>query len=105
MNDKVDEGVFTHSSTRGPTAPAMQATIPGIANTCRATEGTSFLFTIGNKSVNASGEYVEPSFFKMFTLPFILLKRNQGAKNDIANSDKHNSIVLTFIPLKFFVYW
>ncbi|MEP7231224.1 MAG: ABC transporter permease [Ginsengibacter sp.] len=71
-NAKVDDGVFTHSSTAGPMAPAMQATIPGIVNTCRTTEdGTSFLFTIGDKSVNASGKYVEPSFFNMFTLPFI----------------------------------
>ncbi len=71
-NNKVDDGVFTHSSTAGPMAPAMQATIPGIANTCRTTEGgSSFLFAIGNKAVNASGEYVEPSFFSMFTLPFV----------------------------------
>ncbi len=70
-NDKVDDGVFTHSSTAGPMAPAMQATIPGIETTCRTTEPSSFLFTIGNKSVNAQGEYVEPSFFKMFTLPFV----------------------------------
>ncbi len=70
-NAKVDDGVFTHSSTAGPMAPAMQATIPGIANTCRTTEDLSFLFTIGDKTVNASGEYVEPSFFNMFTLPFV----------------------------------
>src|SRR5664279_3001117 len=88
-NDKVDDGVFTHSSTAGPMAPAMQATIPGIANTCRTTEGgTSFLFTIGDKAVNASGEYVEPSFFRMFTLPFI-----QG---DAGNAFQQlHSIVLT----------
>src|SRR5258705_12251654 len=44
-NNKVDDGIFTHSSTAGPMAPAMQATIPGMANTCRTTEGASFLFT------------------------------------------------------------
>ena len=70
-NDKVDNGTFTHSSTPGPLAPAMQSTLPGVENTCRTTEGgTSFLFTIGNKAVNASGKYVEPSFFSLFTLPF-----------------------------------
>src|SRR5664279_1264794 len=59
-NDKVDDGVFTHSSTPGPLAPTVQSTIPGIERTCRTTEdGTSFLFTIGNKAVNASGKYVE----------------------------------------------
>src|SRR6185437_12874555 len=88
-NDKVDDGVFTHSSTAGPMAPAMQATIPGIANTCRTTEGgTSFLFTICDKAVNASGKYVEPSFFSMFTLPFV--QGNAGS----AFSQLH-SIVIT----------
>lgn len=70
-NDKVDDGVFTHSSTPGPMAPAMQATIPGIATTCRTTESSSLLFTIGDKAVNVSGVYTESSFFNMFTLPFV----------------------------------
>ncbi|MEO8416461.1 MAG: ABC transporter permease, partial [Ginsengibacter sp.] len=71
-NDKVDDGVFTHSSTPGPLAASIQSTIPGIANTCRVTEGgTSMLFNIGNKSVYASGNYAEPSLFSMFTLPFV----------------------------------
>ncbi len=70
-NDKVDDGVFTHSSTPGPLAPSMQATFPGIESTCRTTEGdNSDLFTIGNKAITASGKYVEPSFFNIFTLPF-----------------------------------
>ena len=71
-NNNVDEGVFTHSSTAGPMGPAMQATMPGIANTCRATEDvTSMLFSIGDKSLTAAGRYVEPSVFSMFTLPFL----------------------------------
>src|SRR5450432_1846534 len=70
-NDNVDAGVFTHSSTPGPMAPSMRAEIPGIANTCRVTEGgTSFLFKVGDKSVYASGNYAEASLFSMFTLPF-----------------------------------
>ena len=96
-NDKVDDGVFTHSSTAGPMAPAMQATIPGIANTCRTTEGnTSFLFTIGNKAVNASGEYVEPSFFSMFTLPFV-----QGNAGN-AFSQLHSIVLTQKTAKKFF---
>lgn len=70
-NDKVDDGVFTHSSTPGPLAPSMLAQMPGIANTCRVTEGgASMLFSSGDKSVYASGNYAEPSLFSMFTLPF-----------------------------------
>jgi len=96
-NDKVDDGVFTHSSTAGPMAPAMQATIPGIANTCRTTEGgTSFLFTIGDKAVNASGKYVEPSFFSMFTLPFV--QGNAGS----AFSQLHSIVITEKTARKFF---
>src|ERR1017187_644646 len=88
-NDKVDDGVFTHSSTPGPLAPTVQSTMPGIERTCRTTEdGTSFLFTIGNKAVNASGKYVEPSFFSMFTLPFV-----QG--NEASAFSQLHSIVIT----------
>ncbi|MDP4284475.1 MAG: ABC transporter permease [Bacteroidota bacterium] len=96
-NDKVDDGVFTHSSTAGPMAPSMQASIPGIANTCRTTEGsTSFLFTIGNKAVNASGKYVEPSFFSMFTLPFA--EGNAGS----AFSQLHSIVITQKTAKKFF---
>ena len=80
-NQKYDTYTATFSSTPGVMAPAMQAEIPGIANTCRTSEGqVSMLFSIGDKSVYALGKYVEPSLFSMFTLPFI-----QGnAKNAFA---------------------
>jgi predicted permease len=72
VNATLDAGVFTHWSTPGLMAPVMQQEIPGIANTCRTSEGeTSLLFSIGNKSVYASGKYAEPSLFSMFTLPFV----------------------------------
>ncbi|HVG15653.1 MAG TPA: ABC transporter permease [Chitinophagaceae bacterium] len=71
-NQEYDAYVFTHSSTPGPLAEAMKKEIPGIANTCRTSEGTdSRLFTIGDKSVYASGKYAEASLFSMFTLPFV----------------------------------
>ncbi len=71
-NQKYDTYTATFSSTPGVMAPVMQAEIPGIANTCRTSEGDmSFLFNIGDKSVYASGKYAEPSLFSMFTLPFV----------------------------------
>ncbi|HEY6974875.1 MAG TPA: ABC transporter permease, partial [Chitinophagaceae bacterium] len=71
-NQKYDTYTATFTSTPGVMAPAMQAEIPGIANTCRTNEGKmSFLFSIGDKSVYASGKYAEPSLFTMFTLPFV----------------------------------
>ena len=72
VNSFLNSGVFTHGSTPGVMAPAIQAEIPGIANTCRASENdTRLLFSIDNKPVYASGKYAEPSLFNMFTLPFV----------------------------------
>lgn len=71
-NQKYDTYTATFSSTPGLLAPAMQAEIPGIANTCRTSEGDmKLLFSIGDKSMYASGKYAEPSLFSMFTLPFV----------------------------------
>jgi len=71
-NQKYDTYVFTESSTPGLMAQAMKTELPGVANTCRATEGaTSLLFAVGNRSVFASGKYADPAVFDMFTLPFV----------------------------------
>src|SRR5690242_5509036 len=72
VNAVADAGIWTHWSTPGVMAPVMQQEIPGIANTCRTSEGeTRLLFSMGDKSVYASGKYAEPSIFSMFTLPFV----------------------------------
>ncbi|MEO5890555.1 MAG: ABC transporter permease [Ferruginibacter sp.] len=71
-NQQYDTYTATFTSTPGEMAPTMQAEIPGIANTCRSSEGlSSLLFTIGDKPVYASGKYAEASLFSMFTLPFV----------------------------------
>src|SRR6476620_4645755 len=50
-NQKYETYTATFGSTPGVLAPAMQTDIPGIANTCRMTEGqTKLLFQVGNKS-------------------------------------------------------
>ena len=97
VNQKYDAYVFTHGSTPGVLAPAMQAEIPGIANTCRMTEGNpSLLFSIGDKSVYATGKFVEPSLFSMFTLPFV-----QGdAKNSF--SQLYSLVITEKTAKKFF---
>ncbi|MDB5133500.1 MAG: acetylornithine deacetylase [Mucilaginibacter sp.] len=72
INEKFDVQVLTHSSTPGVMGPAMKEELPGIANTCRVSDGgTSLLFSRGDKSVFASGKYAEASIFSMFTLPFV----------------------------------
>jgi len=88
-NQKYDAYTATFGSTPGVLAPAMQAEIPGIANTCRTSEGTTpFLFTVGDKSMYVNGKYAEPSLFTMFTLPFA-----QG--NASTAFTQLNSVVLT----------
>lgn len=69
-NQKYDTYTATFGSTPGPLAPAMQAEIPGIANTCRMNDQDATLFTIGDKTMYAGGIYAEASLFSMFTLPF-----------------------------------
>jgi len=72
VNAAMDAGVFTHWSTPGVMGPAIQAEIPGIANTCRTSEDqTKLLFEIAGKPVYASGKFAEQSLFSMFTLPFV----------------------------------
>ncbi len=71
VNTLLDARVFTHWSTPGVMGPAIQAEIPGIANTCRSSEGeTSLLFRVGEKSVYAEGKYAE-AFFVQHVHPAI----------------------------------
>src|ERR1700722_14635235 len=71
-NQQYDTYVFTEGSTPGLMAPAIKAELPGVANTCRVSEGgTSLLFSQGDKSVFSSGQYADKEIFSMFTLPFV----------------------------------
>ncbi|MCC6287608.1 MAG: ABC transporter permease [Chitinophagaceae bacterium] len=71
-NQKYDSYVATFGSTPAPLAPAMQAEIPGIANTCRiGGENSTKLMSIGDKSMYAGGGYVDSSFFDMFSFSFV----------------------------------
>ena len=70
-NQAYDSYTATFGSTPGLLGPAIHDEIPGIANTCRTSEEQStLLFSIGDRSVYASGKYAEASLFRMFTLPF-----------------------------------
>jgi putative ABC transport system permease protein len=97
VNANEDAGVFTHSSTPGPLAPAMQASIPGIAATCRTSEQDApVMFRIGDRVVNASGTYAEPSIFNIFTLPFV-----QGNAQS-AFTQLHSLVITEKTARKFF---
>ncbi len=96
-NQKYDTYTATFGSTPGVLAPAMQAEIPGIANTCRMNEdNASELITIGNRSMYASGHYAEPSLFTMFSFPF--LQGNAAT----AFAELHSMVITQKTAKKFF---
>jgi predicted permease len=70
-NQKYDTYTATFNSTPGVLGPAMQAEIPGVANTCRVYDVDNTLFTIGDKPMYTAGYYADASIFSMFTFPFV----------------------------------
>lgn len=62
---------FVFDATPGPLAQAVKADLPGIKTTARSTWGTDLLFSIGDKTINQQGRYVDSGFLKMFSLQFI----------------------------------
>jgi len=80
---------FVNWSTPRPISAAIKTEIPGIVNSCRTSdEEVKSLFTIGDKSMYASGKYADSSLFSMFTLPFV-----QG--NAVNAFNQLHSIVIT----------
>jgi putative ABC transport system permease protein len=97
MNQHYDKGIFTHGSTPGPLGPVMLSEMPGIANSCRSTDGLSSpLFSAGDRSFYAGGKYIEPSLFSMFTLPFV-----QGSAKT-AFAQLHSMVITEQAAKKFF---
>ncbi len=91
------EHYSTYENTPGLMGPAMKKEIPGIANTCRTTEGQSTqLVVIGNKSVYAGGVYADSSLFSMFTIQFV----HGTAAN--AFTQTHSMVITEKAARKFF---
>ena len=89
---------FTNWSTPRPMFAAIKAEIPGIVNTCRISdEEIKSLFTIGDKSMYASGKYADGSLFSMFTLQFV---QGNAAK---AFNQLHSVVITQSTAKKFFV--
>ncbi len=72
VNAKFGGNTYTMGSTPRPMAASMKTDIRGIANTARVSdEDVRLLFSFDNKSLYASGKYVDSSLFSMFTLTFV----------------------------------
>lgn len=95
-NQKYDTYTATFGSTPAPMAPVMKAEIPGIANTCRIDGLGTKLITIGNRSMYASGSYVDASLFSMFTLPFV------EGNPKTAFKELHSMVITQSTAKKFF---
>ncbi len=53
----------------------MKKEFPGIKNSCRLTWDQYTLFNLGEKAIYERGNYVDSSIFSMFTIPFVLGKK------------------------------
>lgn len=69
-NQTNDGKVRTFGSTPVPLAPAIMKEIPGVAEACRV-KGRKFLFSLNDKGIYEQGAYTDPSFVRMFGLPFV----------------------------------
>src|SRR3990170_7602923 len=73
---------FTINQTEQPLGPALKQDFPEVEATSRLAEVSSFLFTAGNKSLaGIEGNFVDPSFFQMFSFPLIAGNKNDQLKN------------------------
>ncbi|MEO6231937.1 MAG: ABC transporter permease [Ferruginibacter sp.] len=95
-NQKYDTYTATFGSTPGLMGPAMQAEIPGIANTSRVYQDGATLFTIGDKAMYAGGIYADSGLLSMFTLPF---KQGNAAS---AFTKLHSMVITEKTAKKFF---
>lgn len=97
VNKRFDNRVFTMGSTPRPMAAALKSEIPGIANTARASDVAQHaLFSFADKSMYASGRYVDAELFSMFTLPFV-----QGNASN-AFTQLHSLVITESTAKKFF---
>ena len=96
VNAKEDKGMFTHTSTPGPLARVIAA-LPGVETTCHTSdEKQPVMFRVGDKAMNASGTYAEPSVFNLFTLPFV----EGNAAN--ALTEPYSLVITESTAIKFF---
>ena len=70
-NQSYDAKTYTFSALPGLLAAAMEQEMPEIKNASRMYWGTQWLFTLGDKEIYEDGNFVDPSFFQIFSLKFL----------------------------------
>jgi predicted permease len=72
VNIHIGGNHFTMGSTPRPLGPVITAEIPGIVRTAHfSADDSHSLFTVGDKSLYATGRYTDSSLFNMFTFHFV----------------------------------
>lgn len=66
-----DGETFSFDATPGPLAASIKAEVPGIKNAARSSWNTALPFSVGDKSLNENGCYVDSSFLTMFPFKYI----------------------------------
>ncbi len=70
-NQTYDGKTFTFASTPGLLSAMLKAEVPEMKNTTRVDWGSRWLFTIDEKPIFKNGNYVDKSFFDIFSFAFI----------------------------------
>jgi ABC-type antimicrobial peptide transport system permease subunit len=87
--DKVNGKIFAWNNTPKPLGLALKKDYPEVEDVVRLNEyAANFLVSTGDKHFSLHGEFADPGFLSMFSLP--LLEGNQNT-----SLSKSNSIVLT----------
>jgi predicted permease len=95
-NQPFEGKTYTFGATPGLLAKGMRDEIPGIKNTCRVTWEQYTLFTLGEKAIYETGNYVDSSIFDMFTLHLIA-----GNKENLFQQ-LHSLVISEKMAKKFF---
>ncbi len=68
--DKVNGDTWAWNTTPKILGPTLKQNYPEVEDFARSNE-TSFLFTVGDKHLNASGRFTDPGFLTMFSFPLV----------------------------------
>ena len=85
--DKFNGALWAWSTTPKILGPTLKQDYPEVEEFTRRNE-TGFLFTIGDKHLNANGSFVDPGFLNMFSFPLI----EGNAQTALSSNDR---IVIT----------
>ena len=68
--DKFNGELWAWNSTPKILGPTLKQDYPEVEDFARSNQ-TTFLFTVGDKKLNAEGRFTDPGFLSMFSLPLI----------------------------------